>query len=236
IASGSASPVKRWPHGSAMPNCSNDWLRSCQSKKFAGEVSSRSTPRFGAVCQTVRMRSSREYGSVRSKTPFTTLKIAVFVAIPTDNINTTTMVKPGFVASVRILACRSRTKFFIVRFLRRYSYRSTSRASTFIEFAQSSVRNSCHLRQCRVDYAHPIPNKQSVGSIYWRSNATYWYMPVGRMVCFCIRLPHSFRARNDRPNQRHGKGSIGRRSAWCRNHCDPNRDGSKKNCRHERNR
>src|SRR5262245_4804607 len=81
-----------------------------------------------------------------------------------------------------------------------------------------------------------FPNKQSSGSIYWRSNATDGYMPIDGMVCFCIRLLHSFRARNDRANQRHGKGSIGSRSAGCRDHCDPNRDGSKKNCRHERNR
>jgi hypothetical protein len=38
----------------------------------------------------VRMRSSRGYGSALNKTPFTTLKIAVFVAIPTDNMTTTT--------------------------------------------------------------------------------------------------------------------------------------------------
>src|SRR5438128_7462563 len=44
------------------------------------------------------------------------LKIAVLVAMPTANINTTTMVKPRSFASVRTLVRRSRTKFSIVRF------------------------------------------------------------------------------------------------------------------------
>src|SRR5437870_11110661 len=69
--------------------------------------------------------------------------------MPMASINTTTIAKPGFFARVRMLVRRSRTKFSIARFLRRYSYRNASRASTFIGWSERPhVRRRENWKEC----------------------------------------------------------------------------------------
>ena len=46
------------------------------------------------VDQTSTMASDPGYGSGRSSTPFTTLKIAVFAPMPSASVSTATTVKP----------------------------------------------------------------------------------------------------------------------------------------------
>jgi hypothetical protein len=54
------------------------------------------------------MRSAAEYGSGRSKTPYTTLKIAVVAPIASASVNTMMAVTPGFLPSPRAAHRKSR--------------------------------------------------------------------------------------------------------------------------------
>ena len=47
------------------------------------------------------MRSGSGYGSGRSKTAFTTEKMAVLAPMPSASVSTATVVKPGFLRSMR---------------------------------------------------------------------------------------------------------------------------------------
>src|SRR5215469_8096882 len=66
------------------------------------------------------MRSDPGYGSGRSKTAFTTLKMAVFAPMPSASVRTVTAVKPGFFPSMRAAYRRScqMVSIFIARRLR----------------------------------------------------------------------------------------------------------------------
>ncbi len=59
------------------------------------------------VCQSDTMRSGRGYGSGRSTTPYTTLKIAVVAPAPSASVSTATVVKLGWRNSERIATRRS---------------------------------------------------------------------------------------------------------------------------------
>ena len=67
----------------------------------AGEIGSRSLFSRGLLPQMTTRRSASANGNDRSRTAFTTLKIAVLAPIPSARFSTATAVTPGFFASTR---------------------------------------------------------------------------------------------------------------------------------------
>src|SRR5213080_766194 len=68
-------------------------------------------------------RSEAGNGNGRNKTPFTTVKIAVFAPMPSASVNTATAVKPGFFNNWRKANLRS----FITQCLHRIDIRRAAR-------------------------------------------------------------------------------------------------------------
>src|SRR5467141_2330642 len=68
-------------------------------------------------------RSATGNGNGRNKTPFTTLKMAVFAPMPSASVSTATAVKPGFFSNWRKANLRS----FMAQRLHRIDSRCTTR-------------------------------------------------------------------------------------------------------------
>ena len=77
------------------------WLYSLQSRKLGPESRARGTPSWWLVSQSTVSRPASLYGSGRSSTAFTTLKMAVLAPMPSASASTATAVNPGFLASTR---------------------------------------------------------------------------------------------------------------------------------------
>src|SRR5439155_7684992 len=86
---------------------SNDALCRCQSSTFNPELRESVTSRLGLTEAIRTSRSGSRYGSGRSKTALTTLKIAVFAPMPSASVSTATAVKPGFFSNWRKANLRS---------------------------------------------------------------------------------------------------------------------------------
>src|SRR5438034_11846465 len=86
---------------------SNDALCRCQSSTFNPELRESVTPRLGLTEAIRTSRSGSRYGSGRSNTALTTLKMAVFATMPSASVSTATAVKPGFFSNWRKANLRS---------------------------------------------------------------------------------------------------------------------------------
>src|SRR6266516_7553109 len=86
---------------------SNTWFCACQSTKVPGATLKVGKPNFTLLScnRTNRSGSGKESG--RNKTPFTTLKMAVFAPMPSASVSTATAVKPGFLSNWRKANLRS---------------------------------------------------------------------------------------------------------------------------------
>ena len=97
-------------------NSSKVWLSFRQSRKSGAEtgcsgLSPQPFARF--IDRTIITLSGSFTGGFLSKTPLTTLKIAVLAAIPSPSVMTATAVKPGFFASMRRPYFKSWNNVFI---------------------------------------------------------------------------------------------------------------------------
>src|SRR6266513_5015913 len=120
---------------------SNDALCRCQSSTFNPELRESVTPRLGLTEAIRTSRSGSRYGSGRSNTALTTLKMAVFAPMPSASVSTATAVKPGFFRSWRKANLRS---FITQRFHRIDSRRITGRQPAGENAHAHQQQGDCH--------------------------------------------------------------------------------------------
>ena len=102
-------------------------LWACQSKKFAGDTAKRvmpGNPSAGGTCQTNVSQSGSGYGSGRSSTALTTLKMAVLAPMPSARTRIAAIAKPGRLRRTRTAYRRSRPRVSRAGRPRRSRYRS----------------------------------------------------------------------------------------------------------------
>ena len=86
---------------------SNTWFCVCQSMKVPGATLKIGNPNLTLLSCNRTNRSGSGKDSGRSRTPFTTLKMALFAPMPKASANTATRVKPGLLRSWRRANLRS---------------------------------------------------------------------------------------------------------------------------------